>query len=257
MSDFKRIFITGHPGAGKALLAKTLSEQLGWQFIDADLGLEFSIGRGLNEILGSEGKAAFYECHAEILANLLNKEHIVVATDGSIVCSEKNRQLLASEFVVFLNVSTYVQMERTARNPAPLLLVRDVKAFLDTLHAERDHLYEEGSSLTINGDDSALEQHVIQIINTLKDNSGEIKAPITLTLDNKDLTLFHKNLHVPVHLSPQQALCIKLLVQGKSSKIIAREMNISHRTVEGTIAKTMEQLGCSSSKELIALYYDE
>ena len=256
MSHYKRIFITGHPGAGKALLAKKLAEQLGWQFIDADLGLEFNIGRGLNEILGT-GLDAYYDCQSEILATQLNKENIVVATDGTIVCSEKNRQLLSSEFVVYLNVSTRVQMERTARNPAPLLPVRDVKTFLNALHTERDHLYEKMSRLTINGDDSALEKHLLDIIKEFTEAKDVDEVSVKLTLDNKDLTLFHKKLHVPVHLSEQQAVCLKLLVQGKTSKVIAREMNISHRTVEGTLAKTMEQLGCSSSKELIALYYNE
>jgi len=48
---------------------------------------------------------------------------------------------------------------------------------------------------------------------------------------------------------------VKLLAQGKSSKEIARMMNISYRTVEGYLAQAMEQLGCVSSKELIALYH--
>jgi DNA-binding NarL/FixJ family response regulator len=39
-------------------------------------------------------------------------------------------------------------------------------------------------------------------------------------------------------------------------KEIARETNVSYRTVEGLIAHMMESLGCSSSKELIALYHD-
>jgi len=33
MSQIKRIFIVGHPGAGKALLAKALAEKLGWRSI--------------------------------------------------------------------------------------------------------------------------------------------------------------------------------------------------------------------------------
>lgn len=34
-------------------------------------------------------------------------------------------------------------------------------------------------------------------------------------------------------------------------------MNISYRTVEDYLLKAMELLGCNSSKELIALYYDQ
>ena len=53
MSIYKRIFIIGHHGAGKALVAKTVAEKLGWQFIDTDFGLEAKIGRKLSEIVGN------------------------------------------------------------------------------------------------------------------------------------------------------------------------------------------------------------
>lgn len=257
MSQYKRIFILGHPGSGKALLAKTVAEKLGWQFIDADMGLEYNIGRGLDDILGKQGKEAFYECQSEILVTLKGKENIVVATDSSIVCSEKNQQLLSSEYVVFLKVSTLVQMERNARNPLPLLSVPDMKIFLDTLHSERDPLNELVATLSINGDGNTLDEHVLHIIKPILEAKDKGAVPVKLNLEKKDSTLFHKVSYAPVHLSEQQALCLKLLSQGKSSKVIARDMKISYRTVEGTIAKMMEQLGCSSSKELIALYYDQ
>lgn len=259
MSQYKhkRIFIVGHPGAGKALLAKTLAEKLGWKFIDADSGLEFHVGRSLKEILGKQGEEAFYHCQSEILVNQFQKENIVVATDASIVCNEKIRQLLSTEFVVYLQVSTPVQLERNSRNPAPLLLIGEVKTFLDNLHHERDGLFEKVSSLTINSDDSALEKHVLRIINAVledKEIEGKVKQ---FKLDEKDLIYFHKKTHVPTRLSEQQALCLKLLAQGKTSKEIAQELNISYRTVEGHIANAMELLGCSSSKELIILYHDK
>lgn len=256
MKQNKRIFIIGHPGAGKALLAKTLAEKLGWQFIDADLGLEIHIGRNLTDILSKQGVEAFHHCEFEILTSLLTKENIVVTTDASVVCNEKNRQLLSSEFVVYLKVSTPVQLERNSRNPAPLLQMTDLKHFLDQLHHERDRLYEQVASSSIDSDDNALEKHVLSIVKILE---AEGIKPLEgqLTLNEKDFIIFHKNSHVPVHLSDQQAICFKLLAQGKTSKEIAREMNISYRTVEGYIAKTMEQVGCSSSKELIALYHDK
>jgi len=72
MSSYKRIFIIGHPGAGKALLAKNLAEKLGWQFIDIDLGLEFRVGRILPEIIGKQGENAFHDCESEILATQLS-----------------------------------------------------------------------------------------------------------------------------------------------------------------------------------------
>ena len=250
MSQHQRIFIVGHPGAGKALLAKALAEKLSWRFVNADFELEFRIGRTLNEIIGKHGEEAFYQCESDILTDLLRKENIVVTTDASIVCNEKNRQLLSSEFVIYLKASMPIQLERLSRHPEPLLLTKNLSVFLDGLHKERNELYEEVASLSIDSDDSALEQHVLSII-----SGFEAAILLNIQLNEEDLIFFHKTLHVPVRLPDQQAMCLKLLAQGKSSKEIARDLNISYRTVEGYIAKTMENLGCASSKELIALYH--
>lgn len=240
----------------KHYLQKTLAEKLGWKFIDADLGLEFHIGRTVKEILG-KGEDEFYHCQSEILTDQLKCENIVVTTDASIVCNEKLRQLLSAEFVVYLQVSTSVQIERTSRNPAPLLLITDMKTFLDKLHHERDDLYTESASMKINSDDSALEEHVSRIIKVISSNQSIEATSKQVQLSERDLILFHKKTHTLTRISDQQAICIKLLAQGKTSKEIAKEMNISYRTVEGHIANTMELLGCSSSKELIALYHDK
>lgn len=253
MNQHKRIFIIGHPGAGKGLLAKTVADKLGWNFISSDLELEFRIGKYLDEILCPEGVKSFYNCESEIIQTQLAKEHIVVATDASIVSSEKNRQLLSSEFVVYLKVSTPVQIERTSRNADSLLKNPDLSAFFNKLHRERDELYEQASSLIINSDNNTFDEHVRQIINNISAEPGSRKS----TLNNKELILFHKQLHTPINLTDQQASCLKQLSQGKSSKQIAREMGISYRTVEGTIAKIMEISGCTNSKELIALYHDK
>jgi shikimate kinase len=256
MSKYKRIFIIGHPGSGKGLFAKTLADNLGWQFIDADFGLEILIGRAITEIIGKQGEECLCDCESEILASQLIKENIVVATDASIICNDDNKKLLSSEFVVYLKVSTSIQIERTSRNSKPLLTT-DIKMFMDKLHQERDHLYDQVASLSIDTDDSALEKHVLSVLKIILDDSVEKQISDQLTLDKKDLIIFHKNLHIPVHLSDQQAVSLKLLAQGKTSKEIARDMNISYRTVEKYISRTMELLGCGSSKELIALYHDQ
>ncbi len=167
MNQYKRIFVVGHIGAGKALVAKALSEELGWQFINADLGLEARIGRTLSEIVGIQGEEAFFKRGTEILIHQLNQDHIVVVTDASIFSSEKNRQLLSSQFVVYLKVSTSIQLERISTNPDPLLPINNHKEFLETLHKERDDLYEQEASLTIDTDDNDLDKHVSSIIKAL------------------------------------------------------------------------------------------
>ena len=162
MNKPNRIFVVGHMGAGKALLSEALAEKLGWQFIDANPGLERYIGRSLSEILGKEGEAAFHQCEAEIISHYIGKEHVVVLLEEAVIAAEQNRKLLSSEYVVYLKVSTPVQIERMKGGRTPLLPISDLKAFLDKQHLERDHLFEEVATKTI--DSISVDEDVNNII---------------------------------------------------------------------------------------------
>lgn len=171
MINSNRIYLVGQIGAGKGLVGKALADKLGWQFIDADFGLESHIGRPLSDILGKQGEESLHQCESEMLSRYLGKENIVVNTDAGIVSSVNNRKLLSSEFVVYLNVSTQVQLERNKSKSAPLLLqTGDFKDLLDKLHSERDMLYEELAKITINTDSGSLEQDVNKIIKAFETN---------------------------------------------------------------------------------------
>lgn len=167
MNPCKRIFIVGHSGAGKGILAAEVAKKLGWQFFDADFSLAATIGRPAAEIIGKPGEAHFHECLSEVLYHQTKRENTVVTTDDSIVCLEKNRQILAKEFTVYLKVSTPVQLARMGHN-RPLLPVSNYRGFLDQLHHERDALYEEVAQLTVNSDDNALEEHTHIIIKAVQ-----------------------------------------------------------------------------------------
>ena len=165
MTKPKRIFIVGHTGAGRALLSEALAKKLGWQFIDANPGLERYIGRNLNEILGKQGEEAFHRCEAEIISHYIGKEHVVVLLEEAVIATEQNRKLLSSEFVVYLKVSTPVQIERWSDGRIPLLPIADLKAFLDKQHLERDSLFEEVATLAI--ESTSVEEDVNKIIKAL------------------------------------------------------------------------------------------
>src|SRR6185437_15564104 len=116
----------------------------------------------LNEIFGKQGEAAFHECEAEIISHYIGKDHVVVVLEEAVIATEKNRQLLSTEFVVYSKVSTAVQIERWPHGRRPLLPIADRKAFLDKQHLERDHLFEEVATLTI--ESTAVEEDVQKIL---------------------------------------------------------------------------------------------
>lgn len=167
MTKPKRIFIIGHTGAAKTLRAEALAKKLGWQCIDANPGLERYIGRNLNEILGREGEEAFHQCEAEIISHYIGKEYVVVYLEEAVIATEKNRELLSSEFVVYLKVSTQTQIERWKDGRAPLLPIADLKAFLDKQHVERDRLFEEVATVTI--DSISVEEAVNKVIKAIEE----------------------------------------------------------------------------------------
>ncbi len=165
MSKPKRIFVVGHMGAGKALFSEALAKKLGWQFIDANPSLERYIGRSLNEIFGKQGEEAFHRCEAEIISHYIGKEHIVIVMEESVIATEENRTLLSSEFVIYLKVSVPTQIERMKGGRIPLLPISDLKAFLDKQHIERDRLFEEVATLTI--DSISVEEDVNKTMEAL------------------------------------------------------------------------------------------
>ncbi len=167
MLNQKRIFIVGHSGAGKGVLAQALAKKLNWKFIDSDFSLAPSIGRTLPEIIGSQGEALFNNCLADILSNQLTKEEIVITTDDSIICHKKSRELLASEFTVYLKVSVQVQLERISYN-RPLLPVDDYENFLNKLRTERDSLYSDVASFSISSDNGEIDEHAASIISAFE-----------------------------------------------------------------------------------------
>ena len=203
MGKLNRIFIVGLPGVGKALVAKTLAEKLGWNFINADFGIEIHAGRQLEQIISKEGAETFYKFQAELLDDLIDKKNnIVVMTDASIIDGKENRKILSQEFVVFLQVSIPTHIERASRMPPPFLPVMSIEDFLEKLHQERDQFYEQVASLTINTDDSCLEKHVQIILDYVREGQATTES-YQPKLDLKDQVIFHRILHVPITLSEQ------------------------------------------------------
>lgn len=250
MKKTNRIIIVGHPGAGKAVLGNAIAEKLGWNFVDADYGIEVRTGALVNEILGEAGTRSLRAMEKRILTQ--QPDQSVIVTDVGIVLSEENRAYLKNEYVVFVTLSFAVQLERMSRHVNSLLNNTDREKLLADLH-ERDVWFNDIANITINTDNGDLHTHVNAVLKDA-DLTPTVSMSNKVKLENSDMVLYHYQTHQPVQLTEQQAICLKLLAQGKSAKEIGITLDISYRTVEGHLSKTMELLGCGSSKELISLY---
>ena len=145
------IFLVGLMGAGKTSVGKLLAKRLGKTFHDCDQEIERVTGVRIPVIFEIEGEAGFRARETKILAELVARRDIVLATGGGAVLSAENRKLLTGNgVVVYLRAAAPELCSRTRHDKnRPLLRTAEPLARLEQLFAERDPLYREVADITI------------------------------------------------------------------------------------------------------------
>src|SRR5262245_33958442 len=88
------VFLVGLMGAGKTSVGKLLAKHLAKAFCDCDQEIESATGVKIPVIFEIEGEAGFRARETKMLAELVTRSEIVLATGGGAVLSEENRALL-------------------------------------------------------------------------------------------------------------------------------------------------------------------
>jgi len=145
------IALIGMPGSGKSSVGRQLARRLDWTFTDADAEIERQIGCTIRAYFEQHGEPAFRELEQSVLASLLLRERLVLATGGGAVVRQANRQLLASHADVVYLRSTPEELMRRLRHDMhrPLLQVSDPMRKVRELFEERDPLYRECARFVI------------------------------------------------------------------------------------------------------------
>lgn len=130
-------------GSGKSSVGRLLSTYLGYRFVDTDAIIVEEAGMPISEIFARHGEETFREHEAHVLASLVGKERLVVATGGGIVTRESNHPILAElGFVVSLEAAEETIFERVSRNTRrPLLQTPNPRQTIADLLEVRRPLY--------------------------------------------------------------------------------------------------------------------
>jgi len=167
----KNIFLIGPMGAGKSTIGKILAKRLDLDFWDSDQVIVEQTGASINTIFEHEGESGFRIRENEIIAELVEKQGVLVATGGGVVLDANNRKLLADKgIVIHLKVGLEKQIER-AKNDTnrPLLQGKDLRQTLTELDEKRSKLYEEISNFSICTDDGGhIDKIIAEILDALK-----------------------------------------------------------------------------------------
>ncbi|KLK88496.1 shikimate kinase [Methanoculleus sediminis] len=166
MHHHRNIVLIGMPGAGKSTVGVVLAKTLGMQFIDTDILIQERAGRMLQEILDTDGPDAFKRIEEETILSL-HSSRAVIATGGSVVCSEDAMAHLKSAgLVVYLEIP-YAEMEARLKNITTRGIVLLPGQSLRGMYDERVPLYERYADLTVACSGEDLESVVENVIKAL------------------------------------------------------------------------------------------
>ena len=167
------LFLVGPMGAGKSTVGRLLAERLGYDFYDSDHEIEARTGATIPMIFDIEGESGFRRREAQVIDELTQLPHIVLATGGGAVLKPENRKHLRSRgFVIYLqsDVDNLFNRVRHDRN-RPLLQNENPKETLAAILREREPLYLEVADLVVKTEDVPVGQVVRRILNQLKEQN--------------------------------------------------------------------------------------
>ncbi|MDE2131439.1 MAG: shikimate kinase AroK [Betaproteobacteria bacterium] len=165
MNAERNFFLVGLMGAGKTTVGRALARRMNLTFVDSDHEIEARTGVRIATIFELEGEAGFRAREEDVIAQLVTRKGIVLATGGGAVLSAKTRQRLRQQgTVIYLRACTEDLWQRTRHDRnRPLLQTEDPKARLRQLYEERDPLYREVAHIILDTAHQSVQKLVTQL----------------------------------------------------------------------------------------------
>lgn len=144
-NKLKNIILIGPMGAGKTTIGRQIAKVFDYDFYDSDREIEERTGASIPLIFELEGEEGFRKREQNIISDLCNKHHIVLATGGGAVLRKENQNSLSrSGTVIYLCAEIDDLLARTAKDKnRPLLQTDNPKESLKKILIEREPIYRE------------------------------------------------------------------------------------------------------------------
>ena len=156
-------------GAGKSTVGRALAKRLNWEFIDLDHEIEAVTGVRIPVIFEIEGESGFRKRESQVLADVVLRPRLILATGGGVVIDPENRALLkANGDVIYLRASADDLYQRTRNDKSrPLLQTDNPRQKIQELLNAREALYDEVANCKVNTGRQPVSQIAHHIISSL------------------------------------------------------------------------------------------
>lgn len=147
------ISLIGYRGVGKSSVGPQLAARLGWECVDADVEIAARAGKSIAEIFAQEGEPRFRAWEAEVLANLLDSDQLVVSAGGGAVMNPDTRQRMREAGpVVWLQATPetiWARIGATLGAGRPSLTGLEPREEIEQLLAERSPVYALAATIAV------------------------------------------------------------------------------------------------------------
>ena len=161
----RKIFIVGMPGSGKSTMAKYLSSETSFKYLDLDEEMELKSKKSVSKIFEIDGEESFRVLEKETLDEIIQKEEkFILATGGGTPSYDDNMEKMNENGItIFLNTSPEILIERISRkNKRPLFNSTNVREKVSKIFDERIKFYKRSKHTIINNN----REKALSIINS-------------------------------------------------------------------------------------------
>jgi shikimate kinase len=169
--------LIGYRATGKTSLAQKLAVALNWEAIDADVEIERRAGKSIKQIFAEDGEPAFRDLEAEVIADLCQKDRLVIASGGGAPMREASRETMRQAGkVVWLRATPETILARmsgdatTADRRPDLTNKGGLKEIVDMLEL-RDPIYRETADFEIDTEQKSLDQIMEEILGLIQNKN--------------------------------------------------------------------------------------
>jgi len=156
--------LIGYRATGKTTLARLLAQRLECEWIDADVEIERRAGKTIAEIFADDGEPAFRDLEAQVIADLCERDSLVLAAGGGAPLREPSRQAMRKAGkVVWLTAAPETILARmtgddTTAARRPNLTDRGPLDEIVQLLTQREPIYREAADFEIDTEGKTPEQ---------------------------------------------------------------------------------------------------